>query len=348
MTKASKILREDFGEIIDQSEHFVGSFAGARHLIFGGSGFVGKWLVSVLEEVATSKGGKPNITVVSRDPQQTELAVRRFKQNTKGSPTNFISYSKYFSRCDSSQYVGGFDFIFHLATPTTHFDESLKLITPTAHRIVETIENHANVPKLTHFSSGIVYNYDSKLPTKIQEDCPVVEEMSTINVYQKTKLELENIFNNASARGVLEAINPRLFAFLGPGFPINGHFAASSFVRDAMAGRRITIQGNTMNSRSYMYPTDLMLWTLRALSKFREILEVPLNFGSSDSITIGQLATLVASSSNQVEVICEDGSSTLEHHYVPSVESTSRVLGVQLKKSVSESVIRWISYLQGN
>ena len=343
----SVLLKEDLDEILYEGEDFFQRHYGARYLIFGASGFIGKWLVTILNYHITRSSSSAEIVVVSRDAGLSEIKMSRFSDFKIQPNIKFMNYEEFFADSVGPSNQTGFDLIFHLATPTHNFDASMNQIVPTARRILETLERQANQPKLIHFSSGAVYNYNAKFPIKIEESFPTLEPHAAVNVYQRTKLELESLFGEASIAGVVKALNPRLFAFLGPGFPISGHFAVSNFVRDAMARRPICIQGNPLNTRSYMYPTDLLTWTFRALSKFDEVRNLPLNFGSSEAITINDLAILVGRLTDQKQIIYENRKVSDEHHYVPSVDSTMQVLGVAIKRGLEESLSRWLRYLRG-
>jgi dTDP-glucose 4,6-dehydratase len=84
----------------------------------------------------------------------------------------------------------------------------------------------------------------------------------------------------------------RPFAFLGPGLPLDTHFAAGNFVADAVAGRAIRISGNGTPLRSYMHPADCAVWLLAIAANAPDGHAV--NVGSPEPLSIADLARLTA------------------------------------------------------
>ena len=58
----------------------------------------------------------------------------------------------------------------------------------------------------------------------------------------------------------LEAKIARCFSFIGPYLPLDGRFAASDFILDALTKNIITVKGDGKAVRSYLYMADLAQW----------------------------------------------------------------------------------------
>jgi len=206
--------------------------------------------------------------------------------------------------------------------------------------IIDSAIKYGNIPKVVHLSSGAVYprqdNSDSGL---LETD--VLYNQSGVANYRNAKLLIENLMSNASHAGLIQAANPRLFAFSGPGLPLDAHFAIGNFLSDALEGRPIRINGNPRTRRSYMYPTDLMRWLLTILVS---PVDAPTNVGNSSSLSLEHLArTIMLLTNGRGVEISESGPPP--DSYFPSTKNAEMLYGVQINVDLESGLRRWISYI---
>jgi dTDP-glucose 4,6-dehydratase len=124
-----------------------------------------------------------------------------------------------------------------------------------------------------------------------------------------------------------ESCIARIFALIGPGLPLNGPFAAGNFVRDALAGQAINVQGDGRPLRSYLYMADLCVWLLRILASGAA--GQAYNVGSENAVSIAALARLVvdaAGTDTPIEVQTPAASDAPAPRYVPDTLKARREL----------------------
>lgn len=124
-------------------------------------------------------------------------------------------------------------------------------------------------------------------------------------------------------------------------FGVDG--AIGNFIKDAIEGNVIKINGDGTPIRSYMYSLELMfwLWTLLIRGGTGGIY----NVGSDIPVSIKDLACLVAGSDTKVKLatrICNEGST--RSYYLPSIHKFEKELGLSLSYALNESITRTLNW----
>jgi dTDP-glucose 4,6-dehydratase len=139
----------------------------------------------------------------------------------------------------------------------------------------------------------------------------------------------------------LEVKIARCFAFVGPYLPLNAHFAIGNFIRDAINGGPIIIKGDGTPHRSYLYAADLVIWLWAVLLHGKSV--EPYNVGSMNSISIAELATIVANEfGGKIDIVTQ---ATPDHQrpisrYIPNTKKSERNLNLKQTCSLQESIAR--------
>ena len=148
-------------------------------------------------------------------------------------------------------------------------------------------------------SSGAVYGRQPPDITHLAEDDRGgPDPLAPANAYHEGKRLAEMLGALSTAAGSLDVVNGRLFAFLGPHLPLDAHFAAGNFLRDALAGGPIVVGGDGTPFRSYQYPSDLVVWLLALL--VRGTPGHAYNVGSDEAVDIRALAERIAVAAERV------------------------------------------------
>lgn len=284
----------------------------------GGTGFFGKSILSMV-----SRGFLPDtqFVILSRNPSR------------------FLAEYPEFSRLNNVRYVAGD--VRNFAFPEGHFDEVIHAATPAVTtlppgemrsiildgmtRVIE-FTRKCGAEKMLFTSSGAVYGHQPPTCTNMGEDFPC----APVTEYGIAKLEAEN-------RCLQSGIHPliaRCFSFVGPYLNLDIHFAIGNFIRNALNGGPIVIQGDGTPYRSYLYADDLVEWLFAILE--RGEFDRPYHVGSPDGISIKDLAGKVASHfapEPEIKILGTPQTGAPISRYVPDVSRAMREL--HLKKTVS-------------
>ena len=321
----------DINQIFESSSQAWKKLENSNILVMGGTGFIGKWLVASIGK-ARMEEKSISITVLSRNPKNkySEFSSAKF-------PINWIV-------CDVSNHskidVGNFTHIINAATPSSTLTGAVE-----PKYVYDSIRGGNSAILSSAINSNIRYiNLSSGAVSVLEEVEPIYEKEVCIENHLKTlsssyshgKRFVEEEINRAIQIDDLNAQSLRLFAFAGPGLPIDQHFAAGNFMRDAMQARSIAIKGNPATQRSYMYPADLTKHILDSLaSNERTTKEV----GSREIVSILELAGIVSSSVGGKNIEVRKEPQALSAYFPKSLDFLAETIGLR------ESIEQWRDWL---
>ena len=313
---------------------------GKRIFITGGTGFFGAWLLESFCHANQALNLGARVTALSRNPD----AFRRKCPEVAGHASVEILTGdvRSFPFPD-----GEFEFVIHAATEASAKQsaeaplEMLSTILAGTERTLEFAATHGT-RRFLLTSSGAVYGKQpSELVYLPESYAGAPDPLLPASVYAEGKRASELMCAlYAQSSGMTCAI-ARCWAFCGPHLPLDSHFAIGNFVRDAMAGGPIRIGGDGTPTRSYLYASDLAAWLWTML--FRAPSMVPYNVGSSESVSIRELAEAVRDAlapSASIEIAREPVRSAPVSRYVPSTERAERELGLRQTVDLRETIRR--------
>ena len=303
---------------------------GGRVLIAGGTGFFGHWLVESLLHAIDRFGLDTEVVVLARSPGRLSRHPKLFF--LQGDVRDFD-----FPR-------GEITHIVHLAT-----DASLAPTPENADRTVDTVVNgtrrllrfarERGSRKFLFASSGAVYGPQPETLERIPEGYTGAFDLDhAISPYSEAKRIGEILVSRASG---LDATIARGFAFIGPGLPLDAHFAVGNFLRDGLDGSPISIRGDATTVRSYLYAADLAVWLWTILLRGKGIY----NVGSERDVAIHELATLIAQETNvRVHLASTPTAPPTSHRYVPDTHRARHDLGLEETVSLRDAIGRTVRY----
>lgn len=315
----------------------------ARLFITGGTGFFGMWLLESFAWANERLGLDARATVLTRDAKRfaakaPHLATRADIAFVEGDVTTFASPA------------GEFSHVIHAAT-----EASAALNEGDPLRMSDTIVagtrralDFAGQAKARRFlltSSGAVYGRQPPELSHVAEDFRGGPDITDIrSAYAESKRLAEWYCTAYAGRHGLPVTIARCFAFVGPHLPLDAHFAAGNFIRDAIAGKTITVNGDGTPLRSYLYAADLAIWLWTILLRGEK--GRAYNVGSDVAISIASLAALVADlvPGGTYRIVKEAQPGVLPERYVPAVSRAGDELNLRVRIDLAEAFARTIRH----
>jgi dTDP-glucose 4,6-dehydratase len=344
MKKSQNPLASDLEHILDLTRELWEELRGGRFFITGGTGFFGCWLLESFAWAKDRLGLKASALVLTRDP----VAFQRKAPHLAANPAIL------FHEGDIRYFVfppGSFSHVIHAATessarlnveaPLTMFHT---IVDGTSHTLEFT--SHCGARKVLLTSSGAIYGRQPPDMTHISEEYQGAPDLTDpLSAYGEGKRAAETLCLLYARQEGYEAKIARCFAFVGPYLPLDTHFAIGNFIRDGLDGGPIIVKGDGTPRRSYLYAADLAIWLWTIL--FRGQSCRPYNVGSDESISIAELAQLVAAqfpTKIAVEIRgTSDHNKSLEQ-YVPDISRATNELGLRLSTPLLQSIGKTIMF----
>jgi dTDP-glucose 4,6-dehydratase len=330
----------DLDHILNETRTLWDEVRDKRIFITGGTGFFGCWLLESFSHINRHLGLNARATILTRD---SGGFVRKCPHLADDPALAFHTGDvRNFSLPEDE-----FDYVIHAATETTGKQaverplDMLATIIDGTERVLDLARTRG-VRKFLLTSSGAVYGKQPASMTHVPEDyLGGPDPLDPASVYAEGKRVSEQMCALDATHGSVEIKIARCFAFVGPHLPLDAHFAIGNFIGDVLAGRLIRINGDGTPRRSYLYASDLAIWLWTML--FRAPNLMPVNVGSSDDLSILELAQAVVRSldaSTEIEVAKSPTHGAAVARYVPSVDRAKATLGLRQTVSLQEAIRR--------
>ncbi|HEX4140084.1 MAG TPA: NAD(P)-dependent oxidoreductase [Candidatus Methylacidiphilales bacterium] len=329
----------DIDDILRASAADLAALRGKKLFFTGGTGFFGKWLLAALLPANAEMDLRLEITVLSRDPaafaaKHPEMEGANGLTFLRGNVADFTTDE------------AAFDFILHGAADTTAFTseagerERSRAIVQGTQNVLD-LARRGNA-RLLNISSGAVYGAAAGKPEGAGEDDYAAAR--PVTPYGLAKREAEALCGESH----VDFATARAFAFLGPHLPLDAHFAAGNFLRDAVRGGPILVRGDGTALRSYLHPADLVTWLLAIL--VRAPRGRAYNVGSGETVSTAQLARLIAAAVEpKAEVRIQSAQPQgPQNIYLPDITRARTELGLTVAIPLREAIQRTLSFVREN
>ncbi len=344
MTQRTYSIPEaDLQHVLRHTAHLWPRLAGARLFITGGTGFFGTWLLESLIRANTEFGLSIKATVLSRDP------VAYLSINPAIADSSFISWIsgdvKSF-RLPPTR----FTHVIHAAT-----EASAKLNTESPLAMFDTVVSGtrrvldlavaSGVQSLLLISSGAVYGQQPPALDRIPETYLGAPDVNSVNsAYGEGKRAAEYLCSAYQRSHGLASKIARCFAFVGPGLPLDKHFAIGNFINDALNNQEIRVSGDGTPYRSYLHAADLCIWLWTILHDAPA--NRPYNVGSDHSVSIAELAQRIsdhATSGKKAVRIANTPTGAPPERYIPDISRARKELGLDVRINLDDAISRTLA-----
>ena len=304
-----------------------------RIFITGGTGFVGKWLLLTLLDARERLNLACEVTVLSRNPQEFQRMHPRLAAQVHwvlGDVRDFVVPASHF------------DVVVHAATDVAAHSSPMDTFSTCIDgtRQVLAFAKQCGATQMLLVSSGAVYGPLPQGMTHVPETHPGGPHvLQPDSAYAEGKRVAEWLSCHG-AHETLQVKIARVFALVGPYLALDKHFAIGNFLKSAMAGDEIVIEGDGSPHRSYLYAADMAAWLWAVL--LRGEARKAYNIGSEESLSIHELAQQVCRVLDiepRIRLKKTYQGQTVQH-YVPDTRWTREALQLPVALSLMQSIQR--------
>lgn len=349
------IVAEDIRGVLSRTPSLWPELRGASIFITGATGFFGIWLLETLLAANREFSLGARILALSRDPS----AFAKKTPYLAGDPA--VTWITGDVR-DFPFPAGPVTHVIHAATEST---SNLGASDPQAMfdvcvdgtRRVLGLAREKQVSRMLFTSSGAVYGRQPPELSHVPEEfAGGPDPLDRRSAYAEGKRAAEFLCGLAASDRIapVPVSIARCFAFVGPHLPLDAHFAIGNFIRDALAGGPIRVNGDGTPYRSYLYAADLAEWLITIL--LRGQTGRAYNVGSEQALSIRDVAACVADGTAStrpghprpaVVVAIEPNESVPAARYVPDCRRAAVELGLVVATPLETATARTLRYAGG-
>jgi nucleoside-diphosphate-sugar epimerase len=331
-------LVADLDFVLEQAAPSWRDLRGGRLFITGGTGFIGCWLLESLVWANDRLGTGAHAVVLTRNPEAFAAKAPHLAEHP--SITLLAGDVRSFALP-----AGSFSHVIHAATEsatTLNADDPLTMLDTIVAGTERTLKlaRRSGAVKFLLTSSGAVYGRQPPELEHVAEDyVGAPDPCDPQSAYGEGKRIAEHLCTLYHRCHGVQAKIARCFAFIGPYLPLDVHFAAGNFIRDALAGGPIRVQGDGTPLRSYLYAADLAiaLWTILTHGTAGR----PYNVGGEHAVSIKALAQAVAACfAVPVSIARRAPDGVVPARYVPSVTRARNELGLYSHIALDDAIAR--------
>lgn len=345
MSRKSEIVSEDVARVA----HDVTTLAPLRDrvvVITGGTGFLGTWLTEILVHLNDAHHFNIEINLLAtrpadfaeRAPHLANRADIRLISNDVFNLIELPQLTHYIIHAAASP-----DNRQHASDPL----RTIRTIVSGTQMVMEAAGRLPGLQRVLNVSSGLVYGAKPIGSEAIGEHSfGGFDSASIANVYAEAKRMAETIASAYRSQYRLPVVTVRPFSFVGPYQSLERPWAINNFIRDALHGGPVRIQGDGKTTRGYMYGADFAWWVLNIL--VRGDIGSAYNVGNASGINLADLAQTVTNLLPKPPRITASifGEGVPKTSFIPDTTAAKRDFDLNLAFDLTEALRRTIEWHQ--
>lgn len=287
----SEITRRDCLRSIGTESSKLATLARGNIAITGGTGFLGTWLVETIAALNDEFDLEARLQLYSRNPRDWAETVPHLASRKD------IEYQSVDIRAPF-QFAPGTTHIIHAAgipDNRVHSSDPLRVFHTSVVGTLNTLEAASKQNKLEKFlfiGSGLLSSVPSAGRGGLEDHFLPFDPNTPHAVYLEGKRAAENLSAIYRSQFRIPVTVIRPFTLVGPYQLPDRPWAINNFIRDALAGGTIRLQGDGSPRRSFLYGSDAAFWTLCALAS--GAVARAYNLGGGAPVSLKEAAECVA------------------------------------------------------
>lgn len=339
------LVREDVRRALAPHVGALEALRGTQVCVTGGTGFMGSWLAEAVACLNDDHAFGIRLMLLSRRAHRfrdkaPHLADRKDLSLTDRDVRALTSLPE-----DTAWIVHA------AATPDNRQHASdpmgvMRTIQAGTWAVLEASTRLGGLRKVLNISSGLVYGPQPLEHERVAEgDFFAVDCANPRAAYARAKAYAETLAAVHCSQMKTPVTTVRPFTFMGPYQLLDRPWANTNFLRDALQGGAVRIQGDGETVRSFLYAADMAAWLLAALVKGGE--GAVYNLGSPHGHTLTDLAGRIADRfTPRPEVVTDTAPHAAVHRsrLVPDVSLVGRELGLMVTFDLDTAVERTLAW----
>jgi dTDP-glucose 4,6-dehydratase len=343
ISERQKFIEDDINRTLPLTIDKLDDLRNKSLLITGAGGFLGSWLIQLINFLNHSNNFNTQLFLIDRDfsnLKQNNPNILNFK-NIVAIETDIRS---------SINLSNSIDYIIHAAsTPdrrmhTTSPLDTMRSISEGTSSILKLATRLPNLKMLLNMSASSVYDQSDFIPIDENSDGkPLNQNISY--AHGEAKRFAEMLCTAARSEARIPIVNVRPFTFCGPYQDISSPWAINSFIKDAINQSPIKILGNGETIRSFMYGLDFAIWTLVIMLKAQN--SETYNIGSNHGISLKELAKKILIETNsplEIETNTSLIGDIKKDSLLPNTNKAIEHFNLEIYTEIDEAVKRTISW----